>query len=125
MPAALALPQGATSATIRIPIAADNLVEGAENFEVELTAVANAPYDLGAPAAAAITITDDDRADLSITSHRSLAVTETDQDFTQNITVNINPKMEITSAVNVAVDWNNGSMVRARPRSRCPRARPA
>ena len=92
VPATLTLPAGQTSVDLQIPITADNLVEEAEKLEIELSAVADAPYDLGAPAAAAITITDDDRADLSITSQRQLTVTETDQDFTQNITVNITRK---------------------------------
>ncbi len=113
VPATLTLPKDATSATLRIPITADNLVEGAENVEIALSAVADAPYELGAQATATITITDNDHADLSITSARQDTVTETDEDFTYNITLNIAPQMEITSTVNIAVEWNNGSMVRA------------
>ena len=69
--------QGATSATLRIPVTADTDIEGSETFTVALSAVADAPYKLGQPAKTAITIIDDPRPTLAF-SQAAYTVNETD-----------------------------------------------
>ena len=104
-PTTLTLPKGATSATLQIPITDDTAIEGAENFEIELVAVADAPYMLGGQAAATITINDDDFATLAF-SQPAWSATEADTDGTLNVTVNINPAMETASVVNVTTRYD-------------------
>ena len=113
LPATLTLPQGATSATLRINITDDSLVEGAESFDIELSAVEAAPYTLGQQATTTITINDNDRSFVSIDSSREIRLNETDADFTRDITVRIKPALSITSTVKIVVEWNDGSKVRA------------
>ena len=101
MPATLTLPQGATSATLQISITADTDVEGAENFDIELVAVEDAPYELGAPATATITINDDDRATLDLGQS---VFTVNEADGALDITVNIAPTLPVTSTVNITTE---------------------
>ncbi len=98
VPATLTLPQGATSASLRIPITDDTDVEGAETFEIELVAVADALYTLGAQAKATITINDDDLATLAF-SQAAWSVNEGDGAL--NITIDISPALPTDSAVNI------------------------
>ena len=100
VPATLTLPAGQTSVDLQVPITADNFVEGDEKLEIELSAVADAPYKLGQQAKTAITIKDDDFAALAF-SQAAWSVTEADSDGALSLTVNINPVLANASVVNI------------------------
>ncbi|MCY3905174.1 MAG: hypothetical protein OXF76_18585 [Caldilineaceae bacterium] len=106
VPTTLSLPKGATSATIPITIRGDALVEGAESFDIELSAVADAPYALGPPVTATITVNDDDRATLAF-DQAAWSVNEADGAL--DIIVNIAPAMETASAVTITTRYDTAS----------------
>ena len=113
VPSTLTLPAGQTSVDLSITIREDALVEGAESFAIELSASAGAPYTLGGQATTTITINDNDRPDVSIVSPRQVRLRETNEDFTHDFTVKIEPALSITSTVKIVVDGNGRSTVRA------------
>ena len=106
VPATLTLPQGATSADLRVAVSDDNLIEGAEKLEFELVAVNDAPYELGAQAAAAITINDNDLADLSF---EKAAYTVNEGDGQLDVTVKLSPALKTDSQVNIRVYYDGAA----------------
>ena len=60
-PATLTLSAGQTSVSFVITISGDDDVEGGESFDIELSATDAAPYKVGDPRKATVTIIDDDR----------------------------------------------------------------
>ena len=100
VPATLTLPAGRTSVDLPITIRGDSAIEGAEKLEIELSAVAGAPYTLGAQAKTTITINDDDFAALAF-SQAAWSATEADTDGTLTANVKINPALPITGTVNI------------------------
>ena len=106
VPATLTLPQGATSADLRVAVSDDNLIEGAEKFEFELVAVNDAPYELGAQAAAAITINDNDLSDLSF---EKAAYTVNEGDGQLDVIVKLSPALKTDSQVNISVYYDGAA----------------
>ena len=104
VPATLTLPQGATSADLRVAVSDDNLIEGAEKLEFELVAVNDAPYELGAQVAAAITINDDDLSDLSF---EKAAYSVNEGDGTLDVIVTLSPALKTDSQVNIRVYYDD------------------
>ena len=100
VPATLTLPAGRTSVDLPITIRGDSAIEGAEKLEIELSAVAGAPYTLGAPAKTTITINDDDFAALAF-SQAAWSATEADTDGTLKVNVSISPALPTASTVNI------------------------
>ena len=106
VPATLTLPKGATSADLRVAVSDDNLIEGAEKLEFELVAVNNAPYELGAQVAAAITINDDDLADLSF---EKAAYTVNEGDGNLDVILKLSPALKADSQVNIKVYYHGAA----------------
>ena len=106
VPASLALPAGQTSVDLPITVVGDNDVEGDESFEIEFSAVEDAPYDLGAPAKTTITIVDDDRPVLSFAQ---AAYTAGEGDGELEVTVNIDPALPAAGAVNITTHYGSAS----------------
>jgi hypothetical protein len=71
------IPNGATTATITIPVLDDSLVEGPESVIVTLTSATNSAV-IGSPSSATNTIADDDGATVSIANTADAAEPATD-----------------------------------------------
>ena len=99
-PASLALPAGAATVTIAVPVVGDRLIEGDETFSVTLTAAKAvetaaagatvrtldyAGYALGKNATVTVTIVDDDRGVLALAAAESRVAEAPDAAFALNL----------------------------------------
>jgi hypothetical protein len=105
MSSTLTFPPGQTVQTVTVTILDDGQVEMTESLTVTLSAVAN--VELGVPATAVLTITDDDEEPVvPVSTFTTEALTVTEGAATAVLTITLNSAPEITATVHVSTTAN-------------------